>query len=143
MRNDVRPMVIKKSWCAMNERTKFKVLLVEDCALVALDTKEIIEQAGYTVIGPAYSLEAAFTLLRLQKPDCALLDVNLDGTPVFSLAAELQSAGVPTAFLTGYSTQAVFPSEFQQHQCLQKPIQSEELIETLHTIECRAHARGH
>jgi len=80
-----------------------RLLIVEDEALVALELTKAMLDSGWDVIGPASTLEEAFQLLaNHERPDAALLDVNLHGEMVYPLADLLETRGVPFIFCSGY-----------------------------------------
>jgi len=80
-----------------------RLLIVEDEALVALELTKAMRDSGWDVIGPASTLEEAFQLLaKHERPDAALLDVNLHGEMVYPLADLLETRGVPFIFCSGY-----------------------------------------
>jgi DNA-binding response OmpR family regulator len=78
-----------------------RVLVVEDEAMIALDVKSILEEAGATVVGPARTLSAAKELAASGELAAALLDVQLGDTTVFPVARLLADRGIPFAFHTG------------------------------------------
>jgi two-component system, response regulator PdtaR len=71
------------------------VLLVEDELLIALDIKMMLERRGARVVGPATTVGEALHLLRSERPDVALLDVNLKHELVTPVAEELQARDIP------------------------------------------------
>lgn len=98
-----------------------KLLVVEDEALVALQIATLMENLGWSIIGPVGSLEAANALLDDgQRPDVAILDVNLGGAPVFPLAETLRRRGIPILFCTGYEDQDEAEG-FTEYPRLRKP----------------------
>lgn len=107
------------------------VLLVEDEALAAMEMEAILTEAGCQVIGPAARLDRAMALVESGGVEAAVLDVNLDGEFVFPLAERLRQTGVPFVFMTGYSSRAVFPPEFQEVARVGKPVQEQALIAAL------------
>lgn len=78
------------------------ILVVEDEAITALAAAQTLEQAGFTVIGPAARVGEAIDLLRTSLPDAAMLDLNLFGSPAYPIAEALKSRGIPFLFCTGY-----------------------------------------
>ncbi len=98
-----------------------RVLVVEDDPLLALDIAGELRGAGCTVLGPASSLDAALSLAETPKPDAAVLDVFLDGTYVWPLAALLAARAVPFIFLTGFSPFLEFPAAFASVPRVEKP----------------------
>jgi PAS domain S-box-containing protein len=80
-----------------------RVLVVEDETLIAMDLCKALKFRGWEIAGPAPSIAAALRLLSEGPlPDAAVLDVNLNGMPVYPLAERLQALGVPLVFCTGY-----------------------------------------
>jgi len=103
------------------------LLVVEDDYLVAADMCAALKRQGASILGPVGSLRGGRELLRRRRPDCALLDLNLNGQLAFELAEEFQRAGVPTIFTTGYDA-AFFPEPFKEAPCLQKPVNFTTLV---------------
>lgn len=56
-----------------------KVLVVEDEFIIAEELREKLLQFGYTVLGPVDNAGEAEDLIRTEKPDILLLDINLKG----------------------------------------------------------------
>jgi DNA-binding NarL/FixJ family response regulator len=77
------------------------VLLVEDEALIAMEVARGLAQSGYRVLGPASTVACALALLQGERPDVAILDVNIRGERVTPVARELSALGVP--FVPHYS----------------------------------------
>ena len=98
------------------------VLLVEDEELVALDLVESLNRRGWQIVGPAATLEEAMSLVATGVPlDAAVLDVNLRGRWVHTLAEELARRGVPFVVCTGY--ELVDPdNKFADAPIIAKPI---------------------
>ena len=78
-----------------------RVLIVEDAVLLALELETGLSDAGAQVVGPAYELAEAMSLLAGQI-DAAVLDANLNGLAVTPVAEALAARGVPFVFATGY-----------------------------------------
>ena len=115
------------------------VLVVEDDYFVATDCANQLRINGATVLGPVGDTSSARLALESGTPDCVLLDINLKGAMVFDLAQELMERRVPTIFTTGYDS-AVLPAEFQKTPCLQKPVDTRELISAVRREARRATA---
>src|SRR3546814_16982255 len=81
---------------------RVRILLIEDEPLIAMDMCDTLEDAGYTVVGPASTLDEAHELVETAKFDAALLDANLSGEAVDEVAAALTRTVMPFAFVTGY-----------------------------------------
>lgn len=80
-----------------------KVLIVEDEPLLAMDLEAQLREMGHTVIGMASDAEAALRLAEGQRPDLALIDLNLhDGLTGPQIASELsRGKGMIVVFVTG------------------------------------------
>jgi DNA-binding NtrC family response regulator len=113
---------------ASRQRT---VLLVEDEELVALALVEELTDLGWTVVGPATTLEEAQQLVMSGVHlDAAILDVNLQGRWVHGVAEELSRRGVPFVACTGY--EVVDPEgRFADAPLIAKPIAADRLSATL------------
>lgn len=71
------------------------ILVVEDEFFIALEIKTALSSAGFSVLGPAASLDHALELLHDTKPDAAVLDVDLGGERVTPVAMQLKALGIP------------------------------------------------
>lgn len=80
----------------------FKVLIVEDESLIAMELTFILEDAGYEVIGPVATVRAALEVLNRTPPDACVLDVNLRGEHSAAVAAALKSQNVPFLLSSAY-----------------------------------------
>jgi len=85
----------------------WRVLVVEDEAPIGLLFEDSLIDAGAEVIGPADSVEEALGLIAAagQGLSAAVLDINLQGAAVWSVADHLAALGVPFVFATGYGEQ--------------------------------------
>ncbi len=86
-----------------------RVLVVEDEALVAMLVEDTLTDAGAEVIGPVRSVTEALAALARDRPDAAVLDLNLDGVSSRPVADALAAAGVPFVVATGYGADGMPP----------------------------------
>jgi DNA-binding response OmpR family regulator len=105
------------------------VLIVEDNYLVAEAVREIFEERGSTVIGPAARVEEALRLAQTEPLDGAVLDINLSGEFSFPVAAALRARGIPFIFITGYGEAMLIPVQFRDVPRLPKPFDTLEVAE--------------
>ena len=103
-----------------------RIMIVEDEALVAMALNELLNEIGFSVVGPFSGIAAATLALRNNPIDVAVLDVNLGGEAVYPLADALRANGVPFIFVTGYSGEEIDP-RFSGIPVLQKPIERDAL----------------
>ena len=111
-------------------RERGRILIVEDDCLIATSVAEVLEAAGWQVVGPVGHLAAALDTAASECFDAAVLDVNLHGQAVYPVAEMLSARKVPFVFLTGYGAGALVPP-FCERPWLSKPFRAEELIGTV------------
>jgi CheY-like chemotaxis protein len=56
-----------------------RVLVVEDTWFVATALKDLLESLGVRVVGPAATIADAERLVAAQRPELAVIDINLKG----------------------------------------------------------------
>jgi DNA-binding response OmpR family regulator len=115
-----------------------RVLITEDEFFLAMWLRQVLEEEGYAVVGPATSVEEAIQLIEKAKPNGAILDINLKGEMVYPAARELMERGIPFVFATGYSTLDV-PTTFRSIPRLEKPVTAEILVRALKEVFRRAY----
>ena len=112
------------------------VVLADDEAIIRLDLKEILIEAGYDVVGEAGNGDDALALIRSLTPDLALLDVKMPKKTGLEIAAEV--AGGPTAvvLLTAFSQREMIDEARQAEVAayLVKPFRRHELLPALATV---------
>lgn len=97
------------------------VLLVEDNALIAMDTEETLKSLGVGLVITASTVSQALAAIERQPPAFALLDVNLGGETSFAVAERLAESKIPFAFVTGYGERIDFPAAFADAPRVCKP----------------------
>lgn len=98
-----------------------RILYLEDEAIIAMETVEVLKDMGFTSIDMAYSLPMAEKFVADATPDIALLDVNLShGRTSFDLGEKLLAKGVPVVFATGYAS-ATLPAD-PRATVIEKPV---------------------
>ena len=79
-----------------------RVLVLEDEYFLASDLKDALIARGAEVIGPIPDLDSAWEQVAAGGFDVAIIDVNLHDHETYRVADELQRAGIPLLFATGY-----------------------------------------
>lgn len=98
------------------------VLIVEDEALVALDLVAVLEDRGFTVVGPAATVEQAMELIDRHQLSLAILDVNLGRDETSEpIAKRLKRDGIRFFVTSGYSAQQRAPV-FNDVPSFDKPV---------------------
>jgi CheY-like chemotaxis protein len=107
-----------------------RVLVVEDEMMVSMLIEDMLGELGCEVVGPASRLDEAMALAREAEVDCAVLDVNLGGQPIFPVADLLRERGRPFAFATGYGDAGLRDAD-KGSPVLQKPFREGDLARVL------------
>jgi CheY-like chemotaxis protein len=97
-----------------------RVLVVEDETLVSMELVDALERADAFVVGPASCVEEALQLVRTRRVDAAILDVELQGEPIYPAADLMTAKGVPFVFTTGHDAE-ILPDRFAQIPISAKP----------------------
>jgi DNA-binding NtrC family response regulator len=109
-----------------------RVLVVEDAWHVAKALKSMLEQIGMHVVGPTATTTQARGLVAAQRPQLAIVDINLKQETSHGLIDELNEQGVRIIVITGYAASLV--SKESVAAILQKPFSGSELITTINRV---------
>jgi two-component SAPR family response regulator len=104
-----------------------RVLVVEDEFVIALDLQLALYRLGCEVLGPVASVAEALVLLRHERPDAAVLDINLRDGLVTPVAQQLIVMGVPFVLVTARDTRHLADGLLRNAPTLGKPV-SEEML---------------
>jgi CheY-like chemotaxis protein len=104
----------------------WRVLLVEDEALVAMMIQECLSESGHSVIGPVSRAADALQAAKEVDYDAAILDINLGDGMAYPVADIVAARGVPFVFVTGYEADTI-DDRFSHVPILQKPIERQML----------------
>ncbi len=103
-----------------------RILIVEDEALVAMEIAAILEAAGHEIIGCADNLDEAIAIGSEQRPDLALVDIQLaQGDSGLDVAAALTAEGIACLFASGNCPQE--RGRGRALGCLHKPFNDRSL----------------
>jgi DNA-binding response OmpR family regulator len=117
-----------------------RILVVEDENSLAMEISWILEDAGYSVVGPEASVKTTLQVLARLKIDLALLDVNLGGETVFPVSTMLDALEVPYIFITSIEASSI-PAEYRHRPLVAKPYSPKVLLALIREIlEARAKA---
>jgi DNA-binding response OmpR family regulator len=111
-----------------------RILIIEDEPVIALDLQDLLDEAGFAVVGVAGKLETALTLINQANFDAAIVDANLGGVSSGPAAAALVAHRIPFVVLSGYSLktqEAGFPAAV----FIQKPCRLDHLISVLKSLK--------
>lgn len=107
------------------------VLIIEDNYLIALDLEAMVRELGVEHVRSANSVHAALELIEAQRPQLALIDVNLGTDKSFEVAGYLRGMQVPIVFTTGYGDAQAFPQHFADAKIITKPYTLEAVREAI------------
>jgi len=76
----------------LSEPPDLRVIIVEDQALLAMELELVLGESGCDIVGCAMDQASAFAIAERERPDLALIDVNLlDGMTGPRIAQKLVS----------------------------------------------------
>ncbi|MBM3606320.1 MAG: response regulator [Alphaproteobacteria bacterium] len=108
----------------------YRIMIVEDEYWNAMEMATEVEDRGGIVTGPLGSLSEAMDLLHgPERPDAAILDVNLRGADILPFADMLLRRKIPFVFATGYD-KAILPERFARVPHFEKPITLKDCVDT-------------
>ena len=81
---------------------KIQILVAEDETIIRLDLVEMLTEAGYEVVAQAENGALAIELVKLHKPDLAILDVKMPEMDGITAAEQIISLA-PVLMLTAFS----------------------------------------
>lgn len=87
-----------------------KVLIVEDCPMMASALEDMLTEAGAEVVALTPSVAAALKAMEQHTIDIACLDINLGSETSFPLADALALRGIPFVFATAYDADFLPPA---------------------------------
>ena len=120
----------------LSDLAGLRVLVVEDEMMVSMLIEDMLTDLGCIVVGPAARLDEAIALTESEQIDCAVLDVNLGGQPIFPLADILRAKGAPFAFATGYGDAGLRDVD-KGSPVLQKPFRETDLARILGELRAK------
>ncbi|NIZ89944.1 response regulator [Kineosporiaceae bacterium B12] len=84
--------------------TTRRVVVAEDEAIIRLDIVEMLQEAGYDVVGQAGNGEEAVALAEEHKPDLVVMDIKMPVLDGISAAERIVKARIaPVVLLTAFS----------------------------------------
>ena len=104
------------------------VLLVEDNAMIAMNTEALLQDLGVETVHVASNVAQALALIDAERFDFALLDLQLgDGENSIPIASRLVEHGTRIVFATGYGEAPLISDNFGNIPILKKPYSFEDL----------------
>lgn len=120
----------------MGNNKIMKILICEDELIIAEYIKQCCLEQGFQVVGVACNQKEAQALLAMQKPDLALLDINMDEPLAgVKIAQQLQAQHPDTLhfFITAFSDLSTIEAAIKTkpQSYLVKPLDKETLVANL------------
>ncbi|TCD06378.1 response regulator [Erythrobacteraceae bacterium CFH 75059] len=107
------------------------VLVAENEPVIALDLRDTVEEAGYIVEGPHERVDQAILAVQANRPDLAILDIELDDGMVYPLAERLAQEQIPFIFHSGRTPLPDTSDRFPGAPMLAKPCPPSEMLRGL------------
>ncbi|OBX20801.1 response regulator [Erythrobacter sp. QSSC1-22B] len=107
------------------------ILVAEDETMIGWDLRDTVEEAGYAVEGPFVDISSAMLSYQKQKPDLAILDVQLSDGNVFPLAEQLMAENIPVIFHSGNYQPDEVHKRFPGSTSLSKPCPPADIIHSV------------
>ena len=108
--------------------------MVEDGAMIALELCETLMNFGAEIVGSCDSIANALTLAGSQAIDVAILDVDLNGEPVWPVAERLTRRNIPIIFATGFTDATRRPAPFRNSATVNKPHDTDLLLSLMTAV---------
>ena len=115
---------------------EYRILIIEDEIVIAMDLVSIIQDAGAEVVGPAMSVAEALRLIESHEITAAIVDVNLGKQESLPVAQRLDAAELPFVFHTGYAAK-LSSKGWPQAPIIKKPAAPEKLIAAVAAVAKR------
>lgn len=119
---------------------RLKILLADDEAILRLDLREMLTDAGHEIVGEAANGEDAVRLARELQPEFIIMDVKMPVMDGLTAAKIISNEGIaPVLLLTAYSQQDIVEkaSEAGVIAYLVKPVREEQLFPAMEIAEKR------
>jgi two-component system, response regulator PdtaR len=114
-----------------DHQRRLSILIIEDEKLLVFSLRLLIEEGGrHTVAGDAADLPGALAAVEQERPDLALVDIQLmRGESGIDIARELRTRDIPVMLMSGNPPHAPLPG--LAIGCLAKPFSDTGLLEAI------------
>jgi DNA-binding NtrC family response regulator len=96
-----------------------------------MELEALLRGLGCLPLEPAPTIRRALRALDGERPDVAVLDVNVRGQRVTPLAEVLQERGIPFLLVTGYGSERLHEEALHGAIYLRKPVAARQLARAL------------
>lgn len=122
---------------------KLRILLADDEALIRLDLREMLTEAGHEIVGEAANGQEAVQLAQEMHPDIVIMDVKMPVMDGLTAAQQITEAEIaPVLLLTAYSQQDIVAraTEAGVIAYLVKPVREQQLFPAIEVAVSRFRA---
>jgi len=110
------------------------VLLLEDDALISLDTEDMLLSLGAARVHVAHNLADAERIVARLQLDAAVLDLAIGPERSEALARRLVARSVPVIFASGYDDAGGLSAGLECVPMVRKPYSAQALLAALATV---------
>jgi CheY-like chemotaxis protein len=107
------------------------VLLLEDDALISIDTEDMLMSLGVRRVLVAHTLEEAQAIVESETVDAAVLDLVIGHDRCEDFACRLAARRTPIVFASGLRDPGSLPEQLREVPTVDKPYTSESLHRAL------------
>jgi response regulator NasT len=114
-----------------------RVVIAEDEAIIRLDLREILESAGFEVVGETARGDEAVSLVAEHQPDLVILDIKMPGLDGIEAARAISAAqSVAIMVLTAFSQRDLIEEarDAGVHAYLVKPFRREQILPAIDRV---------
>lgn len=122
---------------------KLRILLADDEALIRLDLREMLTEAGHEIVGEAANGQESVQLAQELHPDIVIMDVKMPVMDGLNAAQQITEAEIaPVLLLTAYSQQDIVAraTEAGVIAYLVKPVREQQLFPAIEVAVSRFRA---
>jgi len=102
-----------------------------------MELESLLKELGCVPLDPASTIPKALRALERDRPDVAVLDVNVSGERITPVAEALRERGIPFLLVSGYGTERLRDGPLQGATHVRKPVEAHRLARALAEVLAR------
>ncbi len=111
-----------------------RILVAEDEFITAFDLCDTFEEAGYEVEGPHAGICSVMLACQKEKPDLAVLNIELADGRAYELAQKLIDENVPVILHSERHPASEIAARFPRATTLPKPCPPAQMLDTVSRV---------
>jgi len=135
--SEIGLMPVKDNTSAYRVESKRTILVVEDQSLIGQGIQNVLEGAGFAVLGPVTEKDEAMRILAEHTPSAAVVDLQLGNGVATSLLRVLIERNIPLVYCTSYDPASILPKDLWKIPAVEKHMIQTELPEKLKLLGTR------